>query len=95
MSEPATPTPDAINARVPRPVPIKNPTRFSIMGKMHMIAELQQIVANAPGVDPEYKALILAELARVTTNAAQIDLHVVDHQEGTSIAIHIKPVKLG
>lgn len=89
--------PSGINANVPHPPPVKDPTRFSIKGKMHMIPELQAIVSAASGVDPEYKALIQAELSRSRPgNAAQVDLHVVDHADGgTSVAIHIKPVTLG
>ncbi len=91
----STPTED-INAKVPRPVDVKSPIRFSISGKQHLIPNLQSIIESDATVAPEYKTVILSELSRQKSNAAQVDLHVVDHNDGgTSVAIHIKPVNLG
>ena len=74
----------------------KHPCRCSILGVMHLRDELQGLIANHPDVSPELKAVLAAEIASKTSNAAQVDLHVVDHANGdSSIHIHVKQVKLG
>ena len=67
-----------------------------MLGVMHTIADLQKLVKDHPEISPELKAVLAAELAAKTSNAAQVDLHVVDHANGdSSIHIHVKQVKLG
>jgi hypothetical protein len=88
--------PGDLPANVPTVQQAKHPCRYSILGLMHTIADLQKLVKDHPELSPEMKAVVASELASKTTNAAQVDLHVVDHSNGdSSIHIHVKQVKLG
>ncbi len=94
QAEPAPGSP--FDSKTPVPITHRSPVRFAINGKQHMVGELQGIIATTPGMTPEYAALIQSEIARRTTPAARVDLHVVDHDDGgTSVHIHIKPIALG
>ena len=74
----------------------KHPCRCSIAGAMHMIPDLQKIIAAKSDVSDELKAVIASEIAAKKSNAAQVDLHVIDHANGdSSIHIHVKQVQLG
>ena len=74
----------------------KHPCRCSVVGVMHMIGELQNLIGERSDISPEIKAVLAAEIAAKSSNAAQVDLHVVDHANGdSSIHIHVKQVKLG
>jgi hypothetical protein len=80
----------------PRFAPQKHPLRFAITGKQHLIAPLKELISATPEIPDHYKTLIHAELDRIKTTAAQVDLHVVDHADGgISIQGHIKPIHLG
>lgn len=75
---------------------IKHPCRCSILGTMHTKDQLQEIVSKRADISDELKAVILAEIKSKTSNAAQVDLHVIDHDNGdSSICIHVKQVALG
>ena len=85
-----------IPSNVPIPVAPKHPLRFGISGRQHMIPQLKQAIADDQKIPAEYKTVILRELDLRKSNAAQVDLHVVDHENGdTSIHIHIKEITLG
>ena len=85
-----------IPANVPQFEPVKNPVRFAIHGKKHMTGPLATLISEMKEISPHFKAMIQAELANVKTNAAQVDLHVVDHANGDiSIQAHIKQIQLG
>ena len=76
--------------------PIKHPCRCSILGTMHTVAELRNIIAARDDISDELKAVVLAEVAQKTSNAAKVDMHVVDHANGdSSIHIHVAQIKLG
>lgn len=64
---------------------------------MHLIPDLKKLVTEIPELPQHYKDFIIHELDNtIKTNAAQVDLHVVDHADGSiSIQGHIKPIKLG
>lgn len=83
-------------ASVPQFAPVKHPLRFAIAGKMHMIQSLKDSIGADSGIPDHYKALLHAELTGMKSNAAQVDLHVVDHADGgVSVQMHIKPIQLG
>jgi len=80
----------------PRFAEVKHPLRFAIHGKKHMIGPLKDLIRSIAEVPDEYKSLLHAELDSLKTNAAQVDLHVVDHANGDiSVHAHIKPIQLG
>ena len=61
-----------------------------------MIEPLKGLISAIPEIPDQYKALLHSELDSIKTNAAQVDLHVVDHADGSiSIQGHIKPIQLG
>ena len=87
-------------ADLPKTAPVmpavKHPCRCAILGTTHTIAQLQEIIAQREDISAELKAVIKAEIAAKTSNAAQVDMHVMDHANGdSSILIHIKQVTLG
>ena len=95
---PATTTAEQpkFDPHVPQFAPVKHPLRFAIPGKMHLIEPLKKLITDDANIPDHYKALFCAELDSLKSNAAQIDLHVVDHADGgISIQGHIKPVQLG
>ena len=74
----------------------KHPCRCAVVGLMHMKGELQNLISAHPDISPELKAVLVAEVASRTSNAAQVDLHVVDHANGDSSGHwHVKSVNLG
>ena len=76
--------------------PVKHPLRFSIQGKKHLISNLKEMIAADAIIPDHYKAALAAELEKIKTNAAEVDLHVVDHADGgISFAGHVKPISLG
>jgi len=61
-----------------------------------MVSNLKDLVTGIAEIPDHYKAVIHAELNNLKSNAAEIDLHVVDHANGDiSIQAHIKPIQLG
>lgn len=82
---------------IPQFAPQKHPLRYAITGKIHMIKDLKDLISAIPEIPDHYKAVIQHELDNtIKTNAAQVDLHVVDHADGgVSIQGHIKPIHLG
>jgi len=102
--------PDSIQKLPPDPIPLpkdvppnspivaqpKHPCRYSVIGLTHLKTELQNMIATHPEISKELKAVLAAELAGKTSNAASVDLHVVDHANGdSSIHLHVKQIKLG
>jgi hypothetical protein len=74
----------------------KHPCRCAILGLTHIVDQLQQLIAAREDISPEIRAVLKAEIAAKTSNAAKVDLHVVDHANGdSSIHIHVAQVKLG
>lgn len=54
------------------------------------------MIAADPVIPDHYKAVIQSELDGLKSNAAQVDVHVVDHPNGDiSFSGHIKPIQLG
>lgn len=81
---------------VPKFAPVKHPVLFAIHGKKHLVGSLKDLIAADPNLQDPYKALLHHELSFVETNAAEIDLHVVKHQNGdVSFQGHIKRIQLG
>jgi hypothetical protein len=82
---------------VPIPVAGKHPLRFAILGDQHMIPELKKIIAGKPDTMPaSLKQFFSDELDKLKSNAAQVDLHILDHPNGdVSGQFHIKAVNLG
>lgn len=93
---PAKPYPEW-QEHAPRFEAAKNPLRFGIHGKIHLVKELKTLIADLSVIPDHYKTVIQHELENtIKTNAAQVDLHVVDHADGgISIHGHIKPIQLG
>ena len=80
----------------PQFAPQKHPVLFSIHGKKHMIEPLKELIAADANLQDPYKALLIHELSFVETNAAEIDLHVVKHENGdVSFQGHVKRIQLG
>lgn len=80
---------------VPLPVAGKNPVRFSIVGICDKIADLKEYV-KAQAFDADLRAFIDSELDEVQDNAAQIDMHYVESDDGgTNLHLTISPVHLG
>lgn len=94
---PTSPTPpEGLPPNAPVAKLEKHPLRFGIIGKTHLVSELRKIVNEEPGLTDTYKQFVNSELDQVKTNAATVDLHVVDHHNGdVSVSLHIKQVKLG
>ena len=81
---------------VPQFSPQKHPLLFAIHGKKHLIAPLKDLISADANLQEPYKALLHHELSFVKTNAAEIDLHVVKHENGdVSFVGHIKRIQLG
>jgi hypothetical protein len=80
----------------PQFAPVKHPVLFAIHGKKHLIGPLKDLISADANLQDPYKALLHHELSFVKTNAAEIDLHVVKHENGdVSIQGHIKRIQLG
>lgn len=74
----------------------KHPLLFAIHGKKHLIEPLKELIAADANLQEPYKALLNHELSFVKTNAAEIDLHVVKHENGdVSFVGHVKRIQLG
>ena len=83
-------------ANAPQFAPQKHPLLFSIRGKKHLIEPLRALIAADADLQEPYKAVLNHELSFVKTNAAEIDLHVVKHENGdVSFAGHVKQIQLG
>jgi len=75
---------------------VKHPCRCSILGTKHLIADLKLLIQKREDISDELKSVILAEIDSKKSNAAQVDMHVVDHTNGdSSIHIHVKNIDLG
>ncbi len=95
VTNPISSTPKAVPATTLRPQPElpaslpqfkpqKHPLRFAVPGKIHLIPNLKSAINALPEIPDHYKALLHHELDNtIKTNAAQIDLHVVDHADGS------------
>ncbi len=95
---PATTTKEqpTFDPHVPVFAPVKHPLRVGIHGKKHLIANLKDLITADAAIPDHYKPMLHAELDGRQSNAAEIDLHIVDHPDGsTSIQAHIKPIQLG
>ena len=80
----------------PQFAPVKHPVLFAIHGKKHVKQSLKDLIDADPNLQEPYKALLHHELSFVETDAAEIDLHVVKHQNGdVSFQGHIKRIPLG
>ena len=83
-------------SHVPKFAPVKHPLLFAIHGKKHLIQPLKDLITDDPNLQDPYKALLHHELSFVKTEAAEIDLHVVKHDNGdVSFQGHIKRIQLG
>jgi hypothetical protein len=97
-SVPATTTKEqpALSKKTPQFQPVKHPLRFCISGRQHMIQPLKDLISADANIPDHFKAVLSAEIDNIKTNAAQVDLHVVDHADGgISFQGHIKPIQLG
>ena len=82
--------------QIPQVVLPKHPCRYSIEGTVHTIADLKTIVQDDPDLSDALKDFLASELDAVKSNAAELDLHLVDQpQGGISLHIHIAPRHLG
>lgn len=100
MAEQDTPKPAPVfdPAKVPLPVADKHPLRCAIRGEMHLVEELRKSVLANETLDPDLRTYISTELDELETNAAQIDLHVIDHPDprgGVILNLTITPRQLG
>lgn len=74
----------------------ENPLRFAISGITNFLPQLVDAIQSAEPVDESLKGFIIKELGDIETNAAKLDLHLVDHPHGgVSLHLHISPVQLG
>ena len=74
----------------------KHPCRYSIEQCLHSIPELKATIEADKELDDSLKVFLLSELSKFTSNAAELDLHVVDQpQGGLSVHIHIAARHLG
>lgn len=81
---------------VPQFAPVKHPVIFAIHGKKHVVENLKKLIDEDANLQDPYKALLKHELDFVKTEAAEIDLHVVKHENGdVSFQGHIKRIQLG
>ena len=85
-----------IEAHAPKFAPVKHPLRLAIHGRKHLVQPLKDMIAADTNIPAHYRDMLHAEIGNLTSNAAQVDLHIVDHADGSvSIQAHIKPVLLG
>lgn len=75
-------------AKVPLPVPIKHPLRFSIDGDHDKIPDLIKIVEQMEGLHPGLKQYLIDELKQAPTNAAELHLKDVE-QPDAGFDLHI------
>lgn len=81
---------------VPQFAVAKHPLLFAIHGKKHLVGPLKELISADANLQEPYKALLHHELSFVKTGAAEIDLHVVKHENGdVSFAGHIKRIQMG
>jgi hypothetical protein len=74
----------------------ENPLRFAISGITNFLPQLADAVTHAEPMCESLKGFIIKELGDIETNAAKLDLHLVDHPHGgVSLHLHISPVQLG
>jgi len=73
-----------------------HPLRYGIHGDTHFIGELKTIVEQSKSLHDSLKVFLCEELDEMESNAARLDLHLVDHPHGgLSLTLHISPVHLG
>jgi len=83
-------------ARLRLPVPVKHPRRVAIEGLLHLVPEVQAEVSATEGLPAGLKDFLKEELAALKSNGAAVDLHLVDHADGSgSLVVHWRPVRLG
>ena len=88
--------PEDAPANTPKFAPVTHPVLFAIHGKKHLISSLKEMITADANLQDPYKALLHHELGFVKTEAAEIDLHVVKHENGdVSFQGHIKRIALG
>ena len=81
---------------IPRVLTAPHPLRLGIHGDTHTIEELRKIVNATEGLHDSLKQFIGEELGDIESNAAKIDLHLIDHPHGgVSLHLHIAPIHLG
>ena len=81
---------------IPQFQKIKHPLRFAISGKKHLVKTLKELISADANVPDHYKAVLHAEIDGLTSEMAEVDLHVVKHANGdVSFQGHIKRIQLG
>ena len=73
--------------KVPLPVKTKHPLRYGVLGAEHTREELLKTIADHPDMHAGLKSFISDELAKAGSDAAVLDLHVVDLPNG-DMAFH-------
>jgi len=85
----------AEEAKLPVPQAEAHPLRFAIVDVTDKIAELQAFVA-AQECDEHLKGYIAEELGEIKSNAACLNVHVVDRADGGfDLHVSVKAVHLG
>lgn len=75
---------------------VKHPLRFGVHGKKHMVAPLKELITADANIPKHWRDTLHAHLDELKSNAAELDLHIVDHPDGgISFQGHIKPIHLG
>lgn len=83
------------SSKVPMPIASRNPVRFAIRGVVDKICDLKSFVEKQD-FDPDLKTYIQSELDELTSNAAEIHLHDIEHPEGGfDLHLSIRPRSLG
>lgn len=81
--------------KIPKPEAPEHPLRCSIQGDTHLKEELKKLV-DASEIPESLKVFVREELDEIETNAATIDLHLLDNANGsTTLNLHISPMHLG
>ena len=85
-----------IEEHAPKFAPVKHPLRLAIHGRKHLVQSLKDMITADANIPAHYRDMLNAEIGNLKSNAAQVDLHIVDHADGSvSVQSHIKPVLLG
>lgn len=81
---------------IPTVEPPANPARAMVSGDVQTIAEAAAMVDGYKDVPQTLKDFLKEEIAELTTNAVQLDVHVLDLANGdVSVHIQIKGIQLG
>lgn len=77
------------------PVAPKNPIRFSIRGVVDKVDDLKAFIGQQD-FDADLKNYIQSELDELSSNAAEIHMHDIEHPEGGfDLHLSIRPRYLG